>query len=481
MIDHQEILELARELRLTPQVIEKDYVLGWLLAGIHAHPRLGKAWVFKGGTCLKKCYFETYRFSEDLDFTLRDPGHLDREFLVAVFTEISEWVYERSGIEIPKDSLRFDVYDDHRGRTGCQGRVAYRGPNRPRGDLPRIKLDLTDNEVLVLDPVVRVVHHSYSDAADGAFEITAYAFEEIFAEKVRALTERLRPRDLYDVIHLARHESAQGDRTVIHDALERKCAFKGVAVPVFDALEARPERAELETEWANMLRHQLPTLPPIEHFWGELPGLLQWLYEAAPAEGEAEPLARMGSLNKDIDESWTPPAWVQPWHTGAPLEMVRFAAANRLCVDLQYNGSWRTIEPYSVRRTRDDNLLLYAVRNDNGGIRAYRVDRIEDATVTDRPFTPRYAVELAPGEPISAPDTARGGTTPRPTLGTPRRRGPRRSRRTSLDGPRYVFECTTCGRRFTKKKYDSSLNKHKDRAGNPCLGRMGVYVETKYP
>jgi Nucleotidyl transferase AbiEii toxin, Type IV TA system len=53
-------------------VVEKDYVLGWILAGIYGHEELAESWVFKGGTCLKKCYFETYRFSEDLDFTLRE-------------------------------------------------------------------------------------------------------------------------------------------------------------------------------------------------------------------------------------------------------------------------------------------------------------------------------------------------------------------------------------------------------------------------
>jgi predicted nucleotidyltransferase component of viral defense system len=52
-------------------VVEKDYVLGWILAGMYGHEELAESWVFKGGTCLKKCYFETYRFSEDLDFTLR--------------------------------------------------------------------------------------------------------------------------------------------------------------------------------------------------------------------------------------------------------------------------------------------------------------------------------------------------------------------------------------------------------------------------
>ncbi len=47
-------MELAREFGLAAQVIEKDYTLGWLLAGIAAHPEIGQSWVFKGGTCLKK-------------------------------------------------------------------------------------------------------------------------------------------------------------------------------------------------------------------------------------------------------------------------------------------------------------------------------------------------------------------------------------------------------------------------------------------
>lgn len=54
--------------------IEKDYVLGWLLAGIEDEPALADTWVFKGGTCRRKCYYETYRFSEDLDFTVINGG-----------------------------------------------------------------------------------------------------------------------------------------------------------------------------------------------------------------------------------------------------------------------------------------------------------------------------------------------------------------------------------------------------------------------
>lgn len=80
------------------------------MAGINNHPVLRDTWAFKGGTCLKKCFFETYRFSEDLDYTLTGPGHLDEAFLKAAFVEIGEWVYEQTGIEAPADKQVFDIY-----------------------------------------------------------------------------------------------------------------------------------------------------------------------------------------------------------------------------------------------------------------------------------------------------------------------------------------------------------------------------------
>ena len=143
MIDKWEILEFSREFGLNANVVEKDYVIGWLLWGISSHPDLGSSWVFKGGTCLKKCYFETYRFSEDLDFTLPETHPLDENFLSGVFNAIADSVYETIGIEIPKETIRFEVYENPRGGICAQGKIGYRGPMQKRGDLPRIKLDLT--------------------------------------------------------------------------------------------------------------------------------------------------------------------------------------------------------------------------------------------------------------------------------------------------------------------------------------------------
>ena len=58
--------------RIPEAVIERDYVLAWFLTGLAGHA-LRDALAFKEGTALRRCWFEGYRFSEDLDFTLTTP------------------------------------------------------------------------------------------------------------------------------------------------------------------------------------------------------------------------------------------------------------------------------------------------------------------------------------------------------------------------------------------------------------------------
>lgn len=477
MIDRQEIMDFSREFGLTANVIEKDYVIGWILAGISNHFELASSWVLKGGTCLKKCFFETYRFSEDLDFTLTHPKHLDQTYLVNTFLEISKWIYDNAGIEMPRESSNFEIYKNPRGGISAQGRIGYRGPMQPRGDLPRVKLDLTADEIVALDPTIREVHHPYSDRPVGGIHTLCYSFEEIFAEKLRALTERERPRDLYDVIHIYRHVEPNLDRALVLSTLEKKCAFKGIDVPKMDALENQPERAELESEWVNMLAHQVLVLPAFEQFWQELPVVLKWLY------GEVVQISQptIPPMGQSIDETWRPPAMAQAWHTTSPLEIIRFAAANRLCVDLAYQNRRRLIEPYALRRTRDGHLLLFAIKHQTRENRFYRVDRIEGAKVTKEPFTPQYAVELTQSGPISARPLAKRSTSP--GISEPRTARKKRSRpaiRMPGLGPKYVFKCTICGKQFIRKSYKSSLNPHKSKKGYPCPGRTGIYITTKY-
>ena len=53
--------EAWRQPGLQSYVVERDYLLSWILAGISAVPELRETLVFKGGTALKKCYFGDYR------------------------------------------------------------------------------------------------------------------------------------------------------------------------------------------------------------------------------------------------------------------------------------------------------------------------------------------------------------------------------------------------------------------------------------
>jgi len=81
-----------------------------------------------------------------------------------------------------------------------------------------------------------------------------------------------------------------------------------------------------------------------------------------------------------------------------PLELLRYAGANRPLVDVDYRPEQgrqgpRRIEPYSLRRTRDGNLLLFLV-NDHGQLRSYRVDKIVAIRPTTVSFVPRFRVEF---------------------------------------------------------------------------------------
>lgn len=391
MIAKQELLRLRGEWQLDVGVIEKDYVLGWVLAAIAAEPALAETWIFKGGTCLRKCYYETYRFSEDLDFTVIESGPQEPAELAEIFKRISAWLAREVGVELEIEQRTFARRRNRRGQPTTQARIAYRGPNVPRGTLPKLKLDLTSDEVLVERPHRRRIVHSYSDQLTDE-GVLCYSPTELLAEKTRALATRCRPRDLYDVVHMHRHPDLIGQAQRVRAVLAAKCDHVGVAVPDAESIRASPYAQEIEREWENMLGHQLPRpLPPFEMFWEALEEVFAWL-----AGTLVRRLPRMPSTEQ-LD-SWRPPHAIVSWRRGAPLEVIRYAAANRLKVEIDYRPAEgqprrKLIEPYELRRTRARDLVLLAV-NQQGATRTYRVDRIAAARPTSRPFTPRYLVAV---------------------------------------------------------------------------------------
>jgi len=459
MISRTDIKERVQEWGLREDIVEKDYVIGWLLWGVGSNPTLSASWAFKGGTCLKKCYLETYRFSEDLDFTVLPGGPLNPDEVAPLIQEVLDRIYDQAGVDF---RLRAPVFRLRPDNKSAEGRVYYRGPrNAPMA--ASIKLDLTAAEHVVRPTVLNQISHPYPDKLPNPATVRCYSFEELFAEKLRAMGERSRPRDLYDIIILFRRQDLRPHAELIRSVYVQKCETKGVKVFSFDSIKTSPYRGELETEWANMLGHQLPTLPPFDNFWQEVPQLFDWLDGKLVSEE-----LPMISLAKGEEAEWKPPQTVWVWGQKVPLETVRFAAANYLCVQLGYGGIKRLIEPYSLRRTKDGNLLLYAVKTTTGELRAYRVDRIESIKVTNTPYNPRYPVEFSSLGILIAPPTQRVNN-------------PYSSPRQSKSGVIYVIECSYCGRRFKRSTYNTRLRPHKDKNGiYDCPGQFGYEVDRYY-
>ena len=162
-----------------------------------------------------------------------------------------------------------------------------------------------------------------------------------------------------------------------------KWESKGVEVLSGEAIQASPFLRGLEDEWGNMLRHQLPALPPFSAFSGKLPHLYEWLEGTRPT-GRLTPIPAM----EELDDPWSPPSTVSVRGARAPVEEMRFAAANHLRVELGYQDSNHLIEPYSLRKTRSGQLTLYAVESETGEIHSYALDQIHSIRVSEASFTP---------------------------------------------------------------------------------------------
>jgi hypothetical protein len=216
-------------------------------------------------------------------------------------------------------------------------------------------------------------------------------------------------------------------------------------------------------------------LLPITSFWEALPGVLAWI--TGGAEAPRQPVIAPGGAEVAIRSRALPLAI--PARARGLLEIIRFAAANRLCVELLYDGTTRLIEPYSLRRTSEGHYVLHAIRRRSGEHRSYRVDRVQGASVSSEPFTPRYLVELTSEGPLVVMASAAGSAAaPAHRPAWPPARPSRATRKAS--GPTYVYRCSWCKKTFERKHMDGTLRAHENRTGYPCGGRMGVFVKTRH-
>jgi predicted nucleotidyltransferase component of viral defense system len=222
------ITQRANDEQLPAQTIERDYVLANVCADIGdlANARL----VFKGGTLLRLCYFDDYRYSADLDFSAID-GLTTGDAGVVVGTAVDAC---RTRIEAPM--LEVSATD------GGTMWISYIGPlgSKPR----RIKLDISDDELVEGHHRLPILARWSDLPEDGAIE--GYALDEVGAEKLRCIAERLQCRDLFDL-----HELLDGQHV---DAMEAWHLYLRKAAN--DA--TRDRQRTPPRQWAATFERRLP-------------------------------------------------------------------------------------------------------------------------------------------------------------------------------------------------------------------------------
>jgi len=212
MISLPELRRISRERRLALDLIEKDYAIGWILFGISSSSLSDKL-VFKGGTAISKVYFPLgWRLSEDLDFTISERSDLGN-VSIKLMEELPDTVEKASG------GLLLNFKDKpFINPSYLQVRVQYTGLLGKN----TIKIEVSKEDFI--GDVRRVKVPKAYDYPD--FSILTYTLENILAEKMRAILERKRIRDYYDVWKLLKVGPVDFKRT--KEQFIKKCETKGI-------------------------------------------------------------------------------------------------------------------------------------------------------------------------------------------------------------------------------------------------------------
>lgn len=270
MIPLRRRLEKIRsEQKLPWETLERDYLFSWILMAMSGHSELRSGLVFKGGSCLKKCYFGKYRFSEDLDFTKLDGAPAD-DALEAAIQQVCRQA-ERLLAPIGNVRLECSRYVEREAHPHGQEAFVIRA-QLPWHSSPttKIKIEVTQGETVLCTPEERALIHEYGDQAEG--QILTYRLEEIVAEKLRAILQQLvksdsrgwirpRPRDYYDLWRILNTYDELFSTPDFLTLLRSKCAAKEVDFQGPESFFPEVMLLEVERSWSNWMRPLVDDLP----------------------------------------------------------------------------------------------------------------------------------------------------------------------------------------------------------------------------
>lgn len=164
--------------------VEQDLILHAIIQAIYSDPLLQKEIALRGGTCLNKFIWETpARYSEDLDFVQMTPGKIGpiadhlRHVLKGIFEEDGKSEVKRGG---------FRLY------------YSFMPENNPN-HRQQIKIEINTREQFAIDGYKKLKFTLDSRWRSGESVVTTFSTEELFATKLRALYQRRKGRDLFDL------------------------------------------------------------------------------------------------------------------------------------------------------------------------------------------------------------------------------------------------------------------------------------------
>lgn len=164
----------------TREQVEQDLLLSRAICAIASDRYLGDELVFRGGTALHKLHLEKpYRYSEDLDYVRNSASG------IAPLTQALTHLGTELGFEV-------------RTRVGTHPKVYWR-TTAETGVPLRIKIEINTHE---RSPALSPIRHHYqvdSSWWNGSAQVLTFRPAELVATKIRALYQRSKGRDLFDL------------------------------------------------------------------------------------------------------------------------------------------------------------------------------------------------------------------------------------------------------------------------------------------
>lgn len=275
---HTRLQEARKHLGIPWEVLERDYILSWILAAITEVQGLEGTLIFKGGTALKKCYFGDYRFSEDLDFSGMEnvpTGEAMEEAMRETCEVAVSMLDEYAPIEILCE--RYTEREPHPG-----GQEAFTIRARlpwHRTPQTRVMIEIAVDEKILKPIQERTVIHNYGEPLK--INVKTYALKEIIAEKLRAILQhvqqlhtrgwsRSRARDYYDLWRVLNAYRERLNLSNFSAFLREKCALRSVSYKGTDDFFPETMLKDVERTWDQGLGRLVPNLPAFGTVIGEL-------------------------------------------------------------------------------------------------------------------------------------------------------------------------------------------------------------------